>query len=96
MSERVLPLPLTLDETRVLLVAVEVCMRLDGAALLDQGARLMAEEVIRSREGEGGISRLDQRLAAARARYPILDNLRSALSEHAQALEKSHESPSEE
>jgi hypothetical protein len=80
---------LTLDETRVLLVAVEVTMKLDGSALLDQEARQMAEEVVREREGVAGIARVDQALACARSRFPILDGLRTALYEHAQALEKS-------
>lgn len=66
------PLYLSLDQTRVLLTAVQVCMKLDGAALTDQEARAMAEEAIKSKEGIGGVARIDQSLAAARQRHPVL------------------------
>jgi hypothetical protein len=90
MSEEVLPLYLNLDETRVLVVAVDIMLRLDSSVILNEDVQQMAEEVIRAREGMSGVARADQALAAARERVPILRSLRTALVEHGETLERTH------
>jgi hypothetical protein len=88
MSEEVLPLYLNLDETRVLALTVEMCLRLDSSVLLNEDVQKQAEEVIKSREGAAGVARADQVLAKARERLPILRSLQTALAEHGDALER--------
>jgi hypothetical protein len=84
----VLPLYLNLQETHVLALAVEICTRLDSAVLVDEEARLMAEEQILEKYGVGGVARADRSLAAARERLPILRSLYTALAELGTALER--------
>lgn len=76
-----LPLYLSGLEAQVLALAVEMCLRLDSSVLLNEQAQQMAEEVIRAREGESGVARADQALAAARERLPVLRRLREAIGE---------------
>jgi hypothetical protein len=87
--EPVLPLlRLTLAETEVLLVAVEIALKLDSAVLSDPEAQRMAEEQILERAGPGEVARVDQALASARDRVPTLHALHSMLAEHREALER--------
>jgi hypothetical protein len=84
-----LPLELSLAETKVLAAAVRMLIRLDSAALLDEVGRDMAAEEIGVEYGAVGSSRGEQTLAAARERLPVLRRLRTLLGEHTEMLQRS-------
>jgi hypothetical protein len=84
-----LPMYLNLEETNALLLCVEMMIRLDGSVLLNEDVQHLAEQTILAREGPGGVARADRTLAAARERFPVLNSLRTALTEQKWSLERS-------
>jgi hypothetical protein len=83
-----IPLYLNLEETSTLLLCVEMMLQLDSSVLLHPDIQRLAEEQIKEREGVAGVARADRTLAAARERVPVLNSLRTALTEQKWALER--------
>lgn len=83
----VAPIYLDYDEAKVLALAVDLLGRLSQHMTSDDAAQL-ATAVIEWKDGEGGVARLDQTLAAARDRLPILSSLQTALAELSIQLER--------
>jgi exonuclease VII small subunit len=78
---------LNLEETQVLWIAASLLERMSSHMVSPQ-AQELAEAVIVWKEGEGAVARLDQTLAAARERLPVLRSLLTALAELASSLER--------
>jgi hypothetical protein len=88
MSDPALPLHLTRQQTEILRASVQIALKLDTAVLSDPEAQAMAEQQIEEREGVAGVARVDQALACARERLPVLQHLHAMLTAHGEALER--------
>jgi hypothetical protein len=76
----VLPLYLNRDEATALAVAAGLLLRLTEG-MLSPNTQSLAEAIIALEEGPAGTAHLDQVLAGAEARVPILRSLATALAE---------------
>ncbi len=84
----VAPLYLNLEEVTQLEVAIGLLFRLSHHMVSDD-AQALAGLILEWKEGPGAVSRLDQTLAHARDRLPILRSLATALAELTTELQRS-------
>jgi hypothetical protein len=66
---------------------VNLMLRL-STHMVSEETMTLATEVIRWKEGDGAVGRLDRTLASARDRVPVLRSLLTALSELAEQLQR--------
>jgi hypothetical protein len=83
----VTPLYLNREEALVLAEAVSLFMRL-SSHMVDESTQTLATEILRWKEGDASVARMDQVLARARERLPLLTSLQTALLELGDTLDR--------